>query len=651
MRIKGLGNLFKADNRFFDDYKLHDSYLVVDGRPLYIKLCNKYCENMGISNIFGGDNDKLSEIFSTFFDELIICNIQPIVIFDGGLEKKDLKFALEELKENVKTYSMANPENQDQQKYRVYPTMYKDLFKSVLRKKKIQYGLFYSKANSEMASLAKFLNCPVLSNKPEFFLFDVKYLPLEEFFSSNINKKILVKPCKVFQQDHIFRVYPNFEKNSLPMLAILLGDNKNVKKFLPEYFIDNLEKGFLKELKSKPPQSRFRVSLNFLSNHQTLQNAIENLLPESRNDDWSSIKSVLEANIIKRYLATSSTMANVLGLKKDCSFKENFKLEIENNEIILPLWFIEEFLKGFHPSYFIGMIVQQIYLCPVKMESIQHESCTKISFKIINLIFELLLKECDNLPENNKTLKCYVRVNNDVEEIITNINFSLPVFKMRESKYKEERKKIFDQCLNLPSELIIKLSREVPTNMQLYVAIINYWIIEAETIFINNCHLYAILCSMLYHVIDKEIGFYRTKESFDDMYRQDVKKLNENKRDETIPSKFVTINDAYYKVCKEDCILAAPFFMEYFETDKDLSENPQKFDIQIVHSFSLLQNCIMHSTHLNALLDNPYVGVDIENFINCTLLYNLYNAFKNESNLDDYINSIFKYSPTLLHYQ
>lgn len=105
----------------------------------------------------------------------------------------------------------------------------------------------------------------------------------------------------------------------------------------------------------------------------------------------------------------------------------------------------------------------------------------------------------------------------------------------------------------------------------------------------------------------------------------------------------MSIKTALENVTKSDCSLSKEFFKSQTSVDKK-----DRFDMTVVHTFSLFQNCLKCIKHLNALLGCPYLAVGVTKlFFSGTLLYNLY-ELKNQKNLNQHICEIFKDSPSLL---
>lgn len=208
----------------------------------------------------------------------------------------------------------------------------------------------------------------------------------------------------------------------------------------------------------------------------------------------------------------------------------------------------------------------------------------------------------------------------------------------------EQRKSILDKCLGVTNEFL----SQFPPGWRLYIATLKYWIDEAEAQFRTNCHLYSLIICLFFHIIDRQIGYFRSEKYFSSKLGNDYQTLKNAKRQiPKIPDP-ISIYEAFQKITYEDCLMAAPFYIENFEIHKNVLMNPKKFNISIVHAFSLFQNCLRHSSHLNSLLGCPYLPVQISQMFNGTLLYNLYTRLKAHNDLKNYVGTvIFGDSPLL----
>ena len=89
MGVRGLFSFFQNNHDdFFVQHDLHNSILVVDGNNLRYHLYNT-CPRKNCC--FGGDYDKYYNHVLLFFQNLISCQIKPIVVIDGSFDEAKKK--------------------------------------------------------------------------------------------------------------------------------------------------------------------------------------------------------------------------------------------------------------------------------------------------------------------------------------------------------------------------------------------------------------------------------------------------------------------------------------------------------------------------------------------------------------------------------
>lgn len=92
MGVRGLTTyIAEHSDLYLLSHKLQNTYVVIDGNSIASQLYKKCTKS---DSVFGGDYDEYHKIVTDFFKALTKCNITPIVIFDGGYEKKKAKNSL-----------------------------------------------------------------------------------------------------------------------------------------------------------------------------------------------------------------------------------------------------------------------------------------------------------------------------------------------------------------------------------------------------------------------------------------------------------------------------------------------------------------------------------------------------------------------------
>ncbi|XP_031783661.1 protein asteroid [Nasonia vitripennis] len=674
---------------YLQNYSLHDTFLVIDGNSVASQLYSREAKG---NCCFGGDYDKYAWCVSNFFDELLKCNITPLIIIDGGSEDKKLSTIYKRTKDRVRTACGMTP--QKQARTQLFPLLLKEVFKNTVKQKGIKCAQSLFEADDDIASVAKILNCPVLSFDSDFYIFDVMYIPfntLDFGVVKNPNGNGFMKNCKVYKIDNFLSRFPGMDKTVMPLAATLLG-NDYINRSTFKDFFSTLRLSKTSKRRYNEQQRRIEATFRWLQK-QSLDSAIAIVLSKLDQKKRKQILEIMEM-VINGYLIASPRMLYPLGFSNDyinhlmrgmpnkpykfqqdinnlkikeepkaddesdlsCSEDDSPSEELEivkpENESHLyslaPKWFIEEFNAAHFPSYFIDMLTRQLYVCPVQVEDFSHPTCINISLKILRVIFKLL-----SAGTTNSNVLEYVARSN-VTNITTyklqcedHIFFcKFPSLSQLRALPLIIRKQILDNTLGISDNLL----NEFPPEWRLYIATAKYWINEADAPFRTNCHLYALLFVMLYHVIDRKAGFHRSQSYFERKYGQHLKMLYQHRNNTMLysPAPNMPIFEALNRVDPDDCLLAIPFFLSNFIMDERLLMNPKKFHISSVHGFSLFQNALRHSTHLNALLGFPYQQTNVAELFNGTLIYNLYNNLKSRHDIDVYISTVLRNSPSLL---
>ena len=81
MGIRGLSTYLSLRDDFFTRTRLRNTKVIIDGSNLRFELYN---ECPGLNDCFGGDYDKYYRYVKKFFEQLLDCEITPIIILDGG---------------------------------------------------------------------------------------------------------------------------------------------------------------------------------------------------------------------------------------------------------------------------------------------------------------------------------------------------------------------------------------------------------------------------------------------------------------------------------------------------------------------------------------------------------------------------------------
>ncbi|XP_039479645.1 protein asteroid [Drosophila santomea] len=185
MGVRGLTSyIAQRAEIYLKPHELHSTALVIDGDNL---SCNLYKDVTGSYSAFGGDYDDFYRAVVQFFQVLAECNIRPYVLMDGGYEERKLRTVSTRLRNKISVIKKINPNAS----ITLFPLHLKEVFVDAVRDCGVPVMRCVFEADDELAALARKLNCPVLSYDSDFYIHNVKYIPL-----ITLTVKVLTKQVK-----------------------------------------------------------------------------------------------------------------------------------------------------------------------------------------------------------------------------------------------------------------------------------------------------------------------------------------------------------------------------------------------------------------------------------------------------------------------
>ncbi|XP_018396032.1 PREDICTED: protein asteroid [Cyphomyrmex costatus] len=693
MGIPGLTTyMSNGSERYLEYYALHDSYLVIDGNCVCCQLYTWYAR---CNCAFGGDYDKYAQCVRDFFDQLIRCNITPLVLIDGGCEDKKLKTIISRTKQKIEIASNYTLSSQHRTKF--LPLLMREVFKDIMNEKGIRYAQCIFEADNSIAAIARFLNCPVLSYDSDFYIYGSLYIPfntLENDIVLNPSGRGYIKRCKIYYVDKLFRVHYGLNQSLLPLAAVLLG-NDYVKQHIFKNFFRHLPRSGRRKYNNEQ-QRRIDMVFDWLR-RRSLNEAVIGILSRLRKQERKHVLNTIET-IINSYISAPLSMLYMLDIPVEILSKANMQSisskiykfegdiynltcfdkmindtelsdreETEDREVVnileekkllsneslvddLPQWFIKEFKESRFPSYFIDLIIRKLYVCPTQIEDSSYISSIITSLKIISVIYGLLLTglkgkksamEYITRDENKKIKRYQLEYSDNI------LGCKLPSLHNLRHVPIIVRREILNTTLTIFNASYIN---EIPSIWMLYIATMKYWINQQEEPSKFSCHVYSLLFALLFNIIDYNIGFYRILNKFYQRFNRTVDNIRHERKIGNYQPQYSinsTLTNAIREVDVNDCLIAATFFISNFEVDQKLHSQPKKFNITIIHGFAEFQNCLRHSMNLNALLGYPYEPTRVASVFNGTFLYNLCSNFRKRDDVEAYINLILRDSPSL----
>ncbi|EDW77836.1 uncharacterized protein Dwil_GK24697 [Drosophila willistoni] len=330
MGVRGLTSyIAQRAEVYLKPYELHSTALVIDGDNL---ACNLYKDVTGSYSAFGGDYDDFYRAVLQFFQVLAECSIRPFVLMDGGYEERKLRTVGQRLRGKIAVIKRINPNAS----ITLFPLHLKEVFVDAVRDCGVPVMRCVFEADDELAALARKLNCPVLSYDSDFYIHNVKYIPLITLTVKVLTKQRKTQPrdlrrqeakhvekrtkahkimtgiqqsttgevkkpgsykyldCCIYRVEHLCgRGALSAEK--LPLFAALLGNDYIARSAFRNFFDAGMGKAG-RSRKLKKQQRRIRVILQWLKT-ETAESALSKVLSRLKKGQRDSLVAQVQAAI------------------------------------------------------------------------------------------------------------------------------------------------------------------------------------------------------------------------------------------------------------------------------------------------------------------------------------------------------------------
>ena len=535
-------------------FQLSDCYVVIDGNNLLYYLYIQYSKLNSNDFLFGGNYTELRHFFRKFFQSLKKCKITAIIVFDGGLDlklkdsrmsrfEKSMKISQnlnDVLKSNSSPESQSSAINGDI----IFPALMQNVFISVIKESSNVFCLrTVLDADLNIAKLANYLKCPVISNDSDFLIMSVNggVISCDSFEWQSPHPAIGVtkqskdyfiecKLYKVFDFAEKFRLKPEM----LPIFGSLMGNDAIDDKVFDELFSDILLDMRFKSLDvNHVSQIDQRLNKRYLRMNQLLY---------WLSHRFSSTKQAID--YIEKYLTdkridTKDFRASIIGYKTDenCFLneminhllaktkEENIPIETIVEEKRFPKWFlIEYFYKIDLDSDLFTFIDGKLLMKRPLVEDFFLNSCYDSSHELYAFLLGLLrLKRNDKKPIRLITrsrqcsrIKAAKTIEMDIYPKTRIIGSSsgyqvLPVLgELRQFTDNQRKRLLFDilklndKCLtHLEGNLIRIKNPEIDKQdidfWKYFVVVIKYWKSKSKITKYNFDFIGAMVLSVIYY--------------------------------------------------------------------------------------------------------------------------------------------------------
>lgn len=599
MGVRGLKTFIENNSQLVSNYHLHDTKIVIDGNNLKYGIYWKSIRGRP-DYIYGGDYANYAMCIKQFFHPLLKCGVEPIVIFDGGIDISMLKMKtiIERLKSRVNASSAINKHNLSGEK--TLPVLCHIVFLVVLNELRIVYLQSVMEADNHIAMIANHYNCPVMSNDSDFYIYNLTggYVILDSleeamvvrtFENEGVKYKYL--DCNYYHISNLLEYFPGVDLEMLPLFSCLMGNDyisqsvfNNVFSAIPSHAINHSKKT---ALRVSPRYEKMIRLLNWMKDRD-LDEAVKFLMRFLKTQRRGKATDLLEFSLHSYSQGNGkSYLMRFLDGSIDAQVCQQWVFEEIGVE--LPYWYIEQHCRSQISSSAMNVILLKTNIFLTQIDDFSLPSSYFCTGNLQRLFYSLLRLHEDD----TRAVKVYDRKDFNlgtffIEPFRTD---ELPILFGIEKQSLQERRNIVLNALNsdethlLQIQLPINIAIKVDESFKLFFVIVKYWINESKVaIWIE--FVYALVCMILFQ------GFVN----------------NENNK------KMLLFSKEERDLAKERL---APYLAQ-----------PQHnchliFQPRPVHFFSEIQALILLVNQIEGLLCWPLPQFKIHNYLNGNFLYNL----------------------------
>ncbi|XP_006004259.1 protein asteroid homolog 1 [Latimeria chalumnae] len=602
MGIHGLMTYVGENHQFFNDLKLKNTKIIIDGNNLYHRL---YFDS-GLDLQHGGDYDSFTDVVHKFFESLAVCNIQPYVVLDGGCDFTDKK--LETLKQRGRDRIQAAHSISRGGGGSVLPLLSREVFKQILNKSQVPFVQCFSEADRDIVTLANQWCCPVLTLDSDFCIFDLKagYCPLNYFQWRNICTSKETSDCYIparcFSIDKFCSHFSNMNKSLLPLFAVLNG-NDYINLPALETFFSRVRFPIGVHSLSGRKHIRIQGLLNWLANFTDPKEAIENVVKYLPKHDRENIKELLHSSM-EEYQQSDVSLEDFF---QNGSLVSQIGMELG----IFPEWALVALAKGQLAPFISDAVVLKRTILHVQVENMQRSSCHMSSLPIRQVIYGLLLSTNQEPSLSQSPTKASNKIFNITE--FDRFHKTLKVSSVQAAVLTEfscQENPIWDRLPRVSSSERLRLLLEtlqvkddviesVPAELKLPIAVTCHWLNHSDP-GVKLQHLQALLLGVVYGEL---CSLMCNSESHTDDIR-----------------------------------------MAYNQLFKLKTRKQQKgaLDIDLAHIFCQWQCCLQMGFYLNQLLRTPLTEPDLTRLYSGTLVHQIYRELKLVTSAEDLLSGSLK---------
>ncbi|BFZ19710.1 hypothetical protein BsWGS_22749 [Bradybaena similaris] len=402
MGIHGLTGFIDNNQHLLHQHHLHDCSVVLDGNNFYHFLyyaCHVQCS-------FGGDYDVYRKKIISTFESFKTCGIIPYVIMDGAytVDGRKLRTSLSRASARIRLVdTMSN-----NQKGQALPVLAYETFMQTLNELGIHHATCQFEADNEIAVLANKLNCSVISNDSDFYIFDLNngFLPLDYLDFRSLERvnsdgsKLHYLHCHKYHVDDFINSFDGLNRSVLPVFASLLGnDFINASAFSTFYSRVKVPKVVSKKFSVPPRLSKVISVLHWLnSQNDTSEFAdikaelLEFIKPRRKIRVEKMFESSVNGYVDVENFQGIDLFQFFAGDSEQCNFSAADDFRSYNGELF-PDWFVKAACCGeITPSTLNCTILHRVIIL-TQVEDLSQASSFQCSLGLRRVLYGVLLQE------------------------------------------------------------------------------------------------------------------------------------------------------------------------------------------------------------------------------------------------------------------
>lgn len=607
MGIHGLTSYIGENHNFFNNIKLQNTRIVIDGNNLFHRL---YFDS-GLDLKYGGEYDSFTDTIYKFFEALLLCNISPYVVFDGGCDCSDKKF--ETIKQRAKDNILKAHTISRGGRGTVLPLLAPEVFKQVLMQLQVPFVQCHSEADRDIVTLANQWNCPVLTLDSDFCIFELKagYCPLNYFKWKNITSlkdhSDFYISAQCFSIENFCNHFNHLNKALLPLFAVLNGNDYINLPFLENLF--TRVRFHARTSSAGRKNTRIQGLLNWLAEFSEPKDAIENILKHLKQSELEKVRAVLYYHM-DEYIQSEVDLAMYFQNKE---IRPHVPTVLANKA---PEWMLVALLKGELAPFLSDCLTLRRTFLHAQVENNRRSSSHRCSLYIRQVIYGLLISE-ETFPDATLGLSAklpgkaslsseefgkvhYVQEYDRHEQTLRKNNIQAVGKSFNSVKIHSlqrlpeisilDRTHFFLETLKVNADV-----HALPVNLHLTVYITCYWIAQAEPK-VTLHHLQALLLCIVTGELHKLIhkpGNWNSIENGSEMVYERLSQLRQKE------------------------------------------QQMGNLNVDVAHVFCQWQSCLLMGIYLNQILCCPLPTPDITRLYSGTLIHRFYQELKSMASTEN----------------